>query len=47
MKQHVDETTPTFEAFTNRRKGKPVAAKYSKEDNRRNFNKLRQLKRSS
>lgn len=45
MSRKISETESTFEAFT-KRKGKP-AAKFSKVDNRRNFNKLRQLKRES
>lgn len=46
MSRKFSETESTFEAFT-KRKGKPVAAKHSKVDNRRNFKKLRQLKRES
>lgn len=46
MSRKFSETESTFEAFT-KRKGKPAAAKFSKVDNRRNFNKLRQIKREA
>lgn len=50
MKQSDTELDSNFEPFKGRKRklsSQPTAAKFSKVDNRRNFNKLRQIKREA